>query len=459
MTLTGGGSITDALKAAAFAFVSHGIWQGVDGVWGGLSKAISGFSKLGKSLVHGVVGGAMSVARGGNFLVGFATGALGKATSFISDTISQGNQFLDTLIVAASGCGASVIAGGKCANGAVTAAFANMYNKWGDYVRAGAEIGASFVPGVGEAQDAAVLLDPNSNAFERVIAGASLFLNVATGGVLPNAGGFIRAGRHLCSFHEDTQVATHQGFVKISEIRAGEHKVWARDEYTGKMKYKSVLDAYSSRYHKTVTVRIRDLQSDTYQTIISNTVHPFYVSMVQPGLRLVANGGVANTGTNDTGEWIEAQYLQAGHHLLNADESWSEVVSVEIAKQDLQAYNLHVDQFHTFYVRGADNDNAPGVWVHNTCFGDLRRHAAKHGDELGTNSTDAYLKQAAKNLANGHQFKFSHDGINKMAHITRMDDSSFMFTSSTVNGSRIFTHMRVNQQYLRNIGITLPKGF
>ncbi|MEM7620986.1 MAG: RHS repeat-associated core domain-containing protein, partial [Pseudomonadota bacterium] len=135
MPLAGGGSITDALKAAAFAFVSHGIWQGVDGVWGGLSKAISGFSKLGKSLVHGVVGGAMSVARGGNFLVGFATGALGKATSFVSDTISQGNQFLDTLIVAASGCGASVIAGGKCANGAVTAAFANMYNKWGAAAR------------------------------------------------------------------------------------------------------------------------------------------------------------------------------------------------------------------------------------------------------------------------------------------------------------------------------------
>jgi hypothetical protein len=34
-----------------------------------------------------------------------------------------------------------------------------------------------------------------------------------------------------------------------------------------------------------------------------------------------------------------------------------------------------------------------------------------------------------------------------------------MFTSATPSGNRIFTHMEVDEQYLRNIGITLPEGF
>ncbi len=39
---------------------------------------------------------------------------------------------LDTVIVAAAGCAGAVLSAGSCAHGAITAAFANMYNKWGE---------------------------------------------------------------------------------------------------------------------------------------------------------------------------------------------------------------------------------------------------------------------------------------------------------------------------------------
>ena len=101
---------------------------------------------------------------------------------------------------AVAGGTAFVLSGGKFANGAITGAFAQMYNAEGAAQKlalAGAEVVASFVPGVGEAQDLYVLGHPNSAWWVRSLAGAILLVNVFTGGLLPNAGGFIRAGGHL----------------------------------------------------------------------------------------------------------------------------------------------------------------------------------------------------------------------------------------------------------------------
>ena len=58
--------------------------------------------------------------------------------------------------------------------------------------------GATMMPGVGEAMDLSVLTDPESRWWELGLAGASLGLNVLTDGLLPNAGGFIRAGKKVC---------------------------------------------------------------------------------------------------------------------------------------------------------------------------------------------------------------------------------------------------------------------
>ena len=54
---------------------------------------------------------------------------------------------------------------------------------------------------------------------------------------------------------------------------------------------------------------------------------------------------------------------------------------------------------------------------------------------------------------------FRHEGLFKNAYLTRTGPDSFTFTSTTLTGRRIYTHLEVDSQYLRNIGITLPAGF
>lgn len=64
-------------------------------------------------------------------------------------------------------------------------------------------VAASTVPGVGEAQDAAVLADPNSSRLEKAVASASLGLNAVTGGASPNAGGVIKSVRKMLGKADD----------------------------------------------------------------------------------------------------------------------------------------------------------------------------------------------------------------------------------------------------------------
>jgi hypothetical protein len=84
-----------------------------------------------KGLVHGVVGGALAAAQGGNFLQGFAANAVGAGTGLFSSQISGNDIALDTAIVGAAGGAASVLTGGKFAAGFITASFANLFNKFG----------------------------------------------------------------------------------------------------------------------------------------------------------------------------------------------------------------------------------------------------------------------------------------------------------------------------------------
>ncbi len=128
MTAAAGGSMADVFKAVAFSFIGGKIW-------GAVGNAIKGMHAIGQMLVHGVVNGALAVAQGGNFLVGFATGAIGKLGGIISQkafgpfgTGGEAGKFGRTIIAAIAGCAGAVISGGKCANGAVTAAMAHLFN-------------------------------------------------------------------------------------------------------------------------------------------------------------------------------------------------------------------------------------------------------------------------------------------------------------------------------------------
>ena len=60
-----------------------------------------------------------------------------------------------------------------------------------------ASFAVGFVPGAGELMDADVLADPNASEFTRGVAGASLYANALTAGLLPNLGPIARQADEL----------------------------------------------------------------------------------------------------------------------------------------------------------------------------------------------------------------------------------------------------------------------
>ncbi|SIS03188.1 RHS repeat-associated core domain-containing protein [Moraxella cuniculi DSM 21768] len=90
-------------------------------------------------------------------------------------------------------------------------------------------------------------------------------------------------------------------------------------------------------------------------------------------------------------------------------------------------------------------------------FGLFGDHARRHGN--GLNPTQ-YRIVAEKHLhCSQIKVKFRHNKMTKLAHITKVGEDLFVFTSSNLSKTRIYTHMQegVNSKYLQNIGITLPK--
>lgn len=69
--------------------------------------------------------------------------------------------------------------------------------------------------------------------------------------------------------------------------------------------------------------------------------------------------------------------MQTGDQLLAADGQWQTVATVTVNEQPLQAYNLTVDGYHTYFIKGIGA--AHGVWVHNDCWEDLPDDAVATG--------------------------------------------------------------------------------
>lgn len=123
----------------AFSFAQVGDW----GVWSHVGTYVEQFKELGtvgfaaaKGAIHGVVGGAISVAQGGNFQEGFAANAIGAAAGVFSQGVfgkagtgGMAGKLARTASAAVAGGAAAIAAGGKFANGALTAAFAHLYNQ------------------------------------------------------------------------------------------------------------------------------------------------------------------------------------------------------------------------------------------------------------------------------------------------------------------------------------------
>ena len=137
-------------------------------------------------------------------------------------------------------------------------------------------------------------------------------------------------------------VKTADGYKAIARIRAGD-RVFAKDEASGETGYKPVTAQYGNPYQETVYVEVSD-GLGKIQTLVSNRIHPFY----------------------SDGKWIKAEDLKAGSRLFAENGAGQTVQSITVKQEPLQAYNLTVADWHTYFVKG-DKAETEGVWVHNEC--------------------------------------------------------------------------------------------
>lgn len=228
--------------------------------------------------------------------------------------------------------------------------------------------------------------------------------------------------------------------------------------FTGDV-FKRVTQTFEHPAGTIIDLHVRS-DAGVEQVISGTPEHPFFVPAVN--------------------DYVPMGRLTSGTVLKTSDGSLATVTSSSRRQGDFTVYNFEVEDTHNYYVAGADG--APAVLVHNTCgyapeggrgyvtsgrnrprwgnapeTGGLKGHAAKHS-EL---SPREYYAEAVENMNQGYGVKYRHGGQEKMGYLRRVGEDEFMFTGTSAGGATptIFTHLNVNTQYLRNIGITLPKGF
>ena len=219
-------------------------------------------------------------------------------------------------------------------------------------------------------------IQENPNAAETVeaafnVAAAAKAAKLAKPGKALVSGDFSKS--YTCSFHGSTLVKTADGYKAIAHIRVGD-RVFAKDEASGETGYKPVTAQYGNPYQETVYIEVSD-GLGKIQTLVSNRIHPFYSG----------------------GKWIKAEDLKAGSRLFAENGAGQTVQSVTVKPEPLQAYNLTVADWHTYFVKG-DKAETEGVWVHNACppkrTGSSKNE--KHGDggrsQISAESQIAELK-------------------------------------------------------------------
>jgi hypothetical protein len=122
---------TGSLKGAALGALQGGLFAEAGNVLSPL-KSPTGFSGVGyhagEFLAHGLVGGLVSVASGGRFGSGFLAGGVSSFAPAPTPGQSWEETFDGTTVSAILGGAGSALGGGKFANGAVTGAFAYLFN-------------------------------------------------------------------------------------------------------------------------------------------------------------------------------------------------------------------------------------------------------------------------------------------------------------------------------------------
>jgi len=160
----------------------------------------------------------------------------------------------------------------------------------------------------------------------------------------------------ICSFSEETLVATSEGLKPISELKAGE-LVLAYNEATGETGYYPILDVFAHNDPQLVFLTIDG------ETITTTPEHPFYEAESAPWL---ASGEFRYN-------WTPAEGLKVGDFVRSADGTLGRVAKVQMVDRQQVMYNLTVAEAHTFFV------GEEGWLVHNSCFG-VVKYGAKAAD-------------------------------------------------------------------------------
>ncbi len=210
-------------------------------------------------------------------------------------------------------------------------------------------------------------------------------------------------------FVAGTLVRTLYGLMKIEYIRSGMW-VWSRDEVTGQMGWKSVVQTFTTRpsvlHHLTYEVRgqpedersadtpVRNVQRETLGV---TAPHPFFVR------------------NRETPGFIAAEELLPGDELFVPGHRQAVVASntTENAPtgETFTTYNFEVEDFHTYFVGHSS------VWVHNDGRGEcekiaaiydyLRRNRIANGVQETPYETFIHMLDTLESSSNaGHQALF-----------------------------------------------------
>ncbi|WP_019671798.1 polymorphic toxin-type HINT domain-containing protein [Psychrobacter lutiphocae] len=195
----------------------------------------------------------------------------------------------------------------------------------------------------------------------------AILSNVAKFGlkaVKSGSGYALRKVAQTCSFRGDMLIKTVSGYKTIDSISIGD-QVLSRNEQTGAVSFQTVLNQYNNAYKQTVYIDIVDADGNK-QTIVSNTIHPFFVKIDHNTPVPPSSEGHHYKGEIENAHWVDASNLKAGYKLLCENGQWQIVQNIKVTDEPLSAYNLTVNNDHTYFV--TSSGTTYGVWVHNSCF-------------------------------------------------------------------------------------------
>ncbi|MBO7527846.1 MAG: hypothetical protein J6T74_08175 [Clostridia bacterium] len=166
------------------------------------------------------------------------------------------------------------------------------------------------------------VLNGNTEILETIASVASVVATVAS---------ILGSITYKSCFIAGTQVQTVNGLVNIENIKVGDY-VLSYNQETGENQYSKVIDIYQNTTDKLCQIEYGDTK------LTSTLTHPYFVE----------------------GKWKQAKDVQVGNKLLLTNGEYITVKNINIFDcEQINVYNLNVDETHTYY--------AEDVLVHNVC--------------------------------------------------------------------------------------------